>query len=182
MKKYHKFTIYTIYYTITGVTGEKAHMMSPKEQGETTTILTFANACGQVFPPLVIFKGAKVSDVWQTNVPPNVTVRLSPKGWINKDVFLNYAVRWVHWLERNQRLGKPHLLLLDAHKSHIFNLPFLLLMVANKIEKLAIPGHTPHVLQKCNVIKISDLGPSGATDNLANLQGNNSQVKNCILK
>ena len=109
---------------VIGVTGEKAHTMSPKEQGETTTILMFANACGQVFPPLVIFKGTKVSDAWQTNVPPNVTVRASPKGWINKDVFLNYAVRWVHWLKRNQRLGKPHLLLLDAHKSHIYNLPF----------------------------------------------------------
>ena len=33
-----------------------------------------------------------------------------------------------------------------------------------------------------NVIKISDLGPSGATDNLANLQGNNRQGKNCIPK
>ena len=161
-------------------------------------------------------------------------------------MFLNYAVRWVHWLKRNQRLGKPHLLLLDAHKSHIYNLPLLLLMVANKIEVLAIPGHTSHVLQPLdstpfanfktnwniqlreylfqnigmgmpktdfwisfvpawrklltvatiqsgfckteifpvnrNVIKISDLGPSGATDNLANLQGNNRQGKNCIPK
>ena len=231
---------------VIGVTGEKAHTMSPKEQGETTTLLTFANACGQVFPPLVIFKGAKVSDAWQTNAPPNVTVRASPKGWINKDVFLNYAVRWVHWLKRNQRLGKPHLLLLDAHKSHIYNLPFLLLMTANKIEVLAIPGHTSHILQPLdstpfanfktnwniqlreylfqnvgmampkhdfwipfvpawrksltvaaiqsgfrktgifpvnrNAIKISDLSPSGATDNLANLQGNDRQGKICIPK
>ena len=47
---------------VIGVTGEKAHTMSPKEQGKTTTVLMFANACGQVFPPLVIFKGARVSD------------------------------------------------------------------------------------------------------------------------
>ena len=132
---------------VIGVMGEKAHTMSPKEQGKTTTVLMFANACGQVFPPFVIFKGARVSDAWQTNAPPNVTVRAFPKGWINKDVFLNYAVRWVHWLKRNQRLGKPHLLLLDAQKSHIYNLPFLLLMTANKIEVLAIPGHTSHILQ-----------------------------------
>ena len=65
---------------VISITGEKEHTMSPKEQGETTTILTFANACGQVFPPLVIFKGAKVSDAWQTKVPPNVTVGASPKG------------------------------------------------------------------------------------------------------
>ena len=231
---------------VIGVTGEKAHTMSPKEQGKTTTVLTFANTCGQVFPLLVIFKGTRVSDAWQTNAPPNVTVRASPKGWINKDVFLNYAVRWVHWLKRNQRLGKPHLLLLDTYKLHIYNLPFLLLMTANKIEVLAIPGHTSHILQPLdstpfanfktnwniqlreylfqnvgmgmpkhdfwipfvpawrksltvaaiqsgfqktgifpvnrNVIKISDLGPSGATDNLANFQGNDRQGKNCIPK
>ena len=47
---------------VNSVTGEKVHTMSPKEQGETTAVLTFANACGQVFPPLVIFKGSKVSD------------------------------------------------------------------------------------------------------------------------
>ena len=80
-------------------TGKKAHIMSLKEQGETTTVLTFANACGQVFPPLAIFKGSKVSDAWHTNAPPDITVQTSPKGWINKDVFLNYAVRWVHWLK-----------------------------------------------------------------------------------
>ena len=129
------------------VIGDKVHIMSPKEQGETTTILTFANACCQIFPPLVIFKGAKMSDAWQTNVTPNVTISASPKEWINKDVFLNYGVRFVHWLKRNQRLGKPHLLLIDAHKSHIYNLPFLWLMVANKFEVPAIPGHTSHILQ-----------------------------------
>ena len=36
---------------VIGVTGEKAHTMSPKEQGETTTVLTFLNACGQVSLP-----------------------------------------------------------------------------------------------------------------------------------
>ena len=112
-----------------------------------TTVLTFANACGQVFPPLVIFKGAKVNDAWVANVPSNITVKASPKGWINKDVFFRYSIRWVQWLKRCNHLNKKHLLLLDAHKSHIYNLPFLNLMVANKIEVLAIPGHTSHVLQ-----------------------------------
>ena len=51
---------------VIGVTGEK-HTITPKEQGETTTILTFANACGQVMPPLVIHKGSKMSDLWLLN-------------------------------------------------------------------------------------------------------------------
>ena len=44
---------------VIGVTGEKTHTITPKEQGETTTILTFTNACGQVMPPLVIHKAQK---------------------------------------------------------------------------------------------------------------------------
>ena len=31
---------------VIGLTGEKTHTITPKKQGETTTILTFANACG----------------------------------------------------------------------------------------------------------------------------------------
>ena len=131
---------------IIGVTREKVHTMSPKEQGETTIVLTFTNACGQVYPPVVIFKGAKVNDAWVMNAPSNITVKASPKGWINKDVFFRYSIRWVQWLKRCNHLNKKHLLLLDAYKSHIFNLPFLNLMVANKIEVLAIQGHTSHVL------------------------------------
>ena len=215
---------------VIGVTREKVHTMSPKEQGETTTVLTFTNACGQVNPPVAIFKGAKVNDAWVANAPSNITVKASPKGWINKDVFF----RWAQWLKRCNCLNKKHLLLLDAHNLHIYNLPFLNLMVANKIKVLAIPGHTSHVLQpldstlfanfKTNwninlkeylfqnigvgmpkgdfwilflpawrksltvaavqsdfrktgffpvsrkAIKDSDLGPSGATDNVVNLQ------------
>ena len=109
---------------IIGVTGEKVHTMSPKEQGETTTVLTFINACGQAYPPLVISKGAKVNDAWVVNVPSNITVKASPKGWINKDVFFRYSIRRVQWLKRCNCLNKKHLLLLDAHKSHIYNLPF----------------------------------------------------------
>ena len=77
---------------VTGVTGEKVHTVSPKEQGETTIVLTFMNACGQIYPPLIIFKGTKVNDAWVVNAPSNITVKASPKGWINKDVFFRYLL------------------------------------------------------------------------------------------
>ena len=132
---------------VLGVTREKISNVTSEEQGETSTILTFANACGQVFPLLVIHKGGCVSNTWKQGAPCNVTIRASPKGWINKEIFYEYADSWVARLKANGCLVKPHLLLYDAHKSHIYNLDFLNLMVANKIEVLAIPGHTSHVLQ-----------------------------------
>ena len=36
----------------------------PKEQCETSIILTFANVAGLVVPPVIIHKGGKVSDMW----------------------------------------------------------------------------------------------------------------------
>ena len=42
---------------------------------------------------------------------------------------------------------KKHLLIIDGHKSHLYNLPFYEAMRANNIEFLTIPSHTSHVLQ-----------------------------------
>ena len=80
---------------VIGVTGAKMYTITPKEQGETTTILTFTNTCGQVMPLLVIHKGSKMSDLWLLNKPANVTLCCSPKGWINKQVFFEYAQNWI---------------------------------------------------------------------------------------
>ena len=41
-------------------TGIEAVTIVSKEQGETSTALTFANAMGQCVPPLIIHKGGKV--------------------------------------------------------------------------------------------------------------------------
>ena len=44
-------------------------------------------------------------------------------------------------------LGRKYLLIVDGHKSHLYNLPFYELMRANNIEVLTIPPHTSHLLQ-----------------------------------
>ena len=100
-------------------------------------------------PPLIIYKGAKMSDLWLLNKPPNVTLHCSPKGWINKQVFFEYAQNWIRWLKKHEGLStdRKHLLIPDAHKSHIYNLQFLKLMTSNNIEVLAIPGHPSYILQ-----------------------------------
>ena len=132
---------------VIGVKEKKANRQGPSKRGETSTILTFANAYGQVMPPLVINKGCHVNDTWEYGCPPDIMLHASTKGYINKGIFYEYALRWVGWLRCNKRLEKTNLVLLDAHKSHIYNLCFIHLMVRNKIEVLAIPAHTSHVLQ-----------------------------------
>ena len=39
---------------VLGITGEKTNNVTSQEQGETSTILTFVNAVGVAFPPIVI--------------------------------------------------------------------------------------------------------------------------------
>ena len=135
-----------------GVVGEKANSQVPTECGEISTVLTFTNTAGNILPSLIIHKGRRVDKTWLDGTPKDVMVKASPKGYINKGIFYHYSLKWVQWLKCNDRLKKKNLLLLDAHKSHIYNIDFVRLMVCNNIEVMAIPSHTWHVLQPLDSI------------------------------
>ena len=132
---------------VVGETGIEAVTIVSKEQGETSTALTFANAMGPCVPPLIIHKGGKVPKDWEHGAPVSVMVRASPTGWIKRNLFLEYATRWVRWLKSWKLLDHSHLLLLDAHKSHVYNLYFIQLMIEMDIHVLVIPPHTSHKVQ-----------------------------------
>ena len=66
---------------VVGETGVPQYHTVPKEHGETSTILTFANAAGLVVPPVIIHKGAKCLTHGES------------------------TARWVSWLEPPQRAG-----------------------------------------------------------------------------
>ena len=59
------------------------------EQGETSTILTFINAGGDVVPPMVLHKAGRVQDSWKVKVSGNGTVSATNKGYITKP--MSYA-------------------------------------------------------------------------------------------
>ena len=102
---------------VIGVVNEKANSQVPSEHGETSTVLTFANVCGQVMPPLIIHKGKQVGKTWTIGASRDVIVHASAKGYINKDIFFEYAECWVQYLRRKSRLDKTNILLLDAHNA-----------------------------------------------------------------
>ena len=110
---------------VVGVVHEKANSQEPSEHGETSTVLTFANVCGQVMPSIVIYKGKQVSKTWTIGTSRDVIVCTSVKGYINKGIFYEYAECWVQYLRRRNKLDKTNILLLDAHKSHKIILRFL---------------------------------------------------------
>ena len=142
---------------VIGETGVPQYYTVPKEQGETSTILTFANAAGLAVPPLIIHKGGKVSDTWCINCPVGVMVQASPKGWINQNIFFKYTFRWIRFMKTHGLLGKWHLLLLDAHKSHINNIRFIKICKQFNIDVLAIPSHTSHIIQPLDSVPFANL-------------------------
>ena len=50
---------------VLGINGEKMNNVTSKKPEETSTILTFVNAVGVAFPPVVIHMGGKVLDTWK---------------------------------------------------------------------------------------------------------------------
>ena len=118
-----------------------ASQVVSKEQGENTAVLTFANAMGQAVPPVVIHKGSRVADAWTLDAPVGVMVRASKKGWIKS------------W----KLLDRPHILLLDVHKSHVYNIHFIKLVTDFNIHVVAIPAHTSHLTQPLDDVPFANL-------------------------
>ena len=56
-------------------------------------------------------------------------------------------MHFIKYLKKEGLANKKNLLIVDGHKSHLYNLPFYEAMRANGIEVLTIPPHTSHVLQ-----------------------------------
>ena len=113
------------------------------EQGETLTVLMFVNAAGQSIPPLIIHRGQHVQDIWRLKAPGNMKLAATERGYITKSKFHEYSLHFVKFLKAHGLADKTNLLIIDGHKSHLYNLPFRV----NNIEIITIPPHTSHILQ-----------------------------------
>ena len=53
---------------VLGIKNIRTFQQVSSEQGETSTILSFVNALGNVVPPMIIHKGQRVQDTWKISV------------------------------------------------------------------------------------------------------------------
>ncbi|KAK0134340.1 hypothetical protein N1851_030101 [Merluccius polli] len=130
---------------VVGVMGKSCFQVTSGEKGETVTVLAGFNAVGTFTPTMVMFKGKRHRAEWLDNRPENAIVRVSDNGWINSQLFLEWGQRFVQQLPKED--ARPHVLLLDGHYSHVFNLQFLELMEQNNVHVISYPPHTTHALQ-----------------------------------
>ena len=72
-----------------------AYQTVTAEQGEMSTILTLINGVGNVVPPMVIDKGECVQTQWTQDAPVGVHITATTKGYITKQKFHEYGVRFV---------------------------------------------------------------------------------------
>lgn len=116
------------------------------DRGESHTLLGCICADGSWIPPLIIFKGIRWNDNLKTDCLPGALVKLSPKGWINTDIF----VEWFQFFIRAIPPARPVILLMDSHASHI-NATVISLAKENDIYLFTFPAHTSHLLQPLDV-------------------------------
>ena len=138
--------------------GLPSYNLTAVEKGETSTVVAIMNAYGDIPAPMVIHRGKSIGKGWKDGAPFGTLVKASDSGWINKDLFVEFGVHFVSFL-KNEGLdnGLPHVLLMDNHYAHIFNLEFLELMKQNNIHVFALPSHTTHWLQPLDRVPFGTL-------------------------
>ena len=80
-------------------------------------------------------------------MPHFVKLAVTSKGYITKHQFHQYGICFVQYLAQIGKLDRPHLLIIDSHKSHMYNLAFFEEMRENNIHVMTILPHTSHILQ-----------------------------------
>ena len=134
---------------VVGVTGERSFQTVSGEKSTNTTMVTFASAGGLVMKPMLIFKASKVKNEWRDAAPSGYFLKASQSGYINSTLFYEYGKEFVNFLKEKHILtgDSKALILLDLHKSHLFNYEFMTHMKKNNVEVCSFPPHCTHVLQ-----------------------------------
>jgi len=114
---------------VVGVVGKPSYNITALERGETSTALICINAVGVAVSPMVIHKGKLIGKQWKNGARRDVQVRASENGYITKEPFSDFGKTFVEFLTtRGLMDGVPHLLIMDSHYSHLYNLEFLEMM------------------------------------------------------
>ena len=105
------------------VVGERPFQTISGEKAVNTTLLTYVSAGGLNVPPMVIFKASRVKPEWREYAPSGYSVCASESGYISTKLFADYGEKFVKFLRESNLMtpGIKHIVLLDLHKSHLFN-------------------------------------------------------------
>jgi len=108
-------------------------------------------ADGTALPPLIIFKGEKVSPRWVTeNIPSDWRFACNSKGWTSNEHGIKWLRECFEPLTREKAAGKYRLLICDGHDSHITG-AFIAHCMDHNIVLFVLPPHSSHLTQPLDV-------------------------------
>ena len=122
-------------------TGNKTHI----------TVVACCSAGGRALPPMVIFDRLNLKPQWTMGEVPGTVYGLSPKGWIDSELF---NLRFNHVFLPYAEPLRPLLLIVDGHSTHYT--PNVIRKAAEEeVIIFCLPPHTTHRTQPL------DKGPFG---------------------
>ena len=80
-------------------------------------------------------------------MPHFIKLVATSKGYITKHQFHQYGICFVQYLAKIGKLDHTHLLIINSHKSHVYNLAYFEEMREHNKHMMAIPPHTSHILK-----------------------------------
>lgn len=108
-------------------------------------------ADGMALPPLIIFKGTKLSTRWVNgNIPDDWRFACNSKGWTSNDHGIKWLRECFEPLTREKAAGKYRLLICDGHDSHITG-EFIGHCMDHNIVLFILPPHSSHLTQPLDV-------------------------------
>ena len=123
--------------------------LSSAERGQLVTVEICMNAAGFFVPPLFIFPRKRMKDELMENSPPGSIAVPHESGWMQSHIFVSW---FEHFLKHaNPSADRPVLLILDGHKTHTNNLPFIELARSKFVTVLCLPPHCSHRMQPLDV-------------------------------
>ena len=136
-----------------GAIGAKTVRVTCGNNRSNTTVLAVCSAAGKAMDPLIIFKGAKMWNVWKGQAAlPDTWYGHSENGWMTTPVFHEWFTRFVEVTKST----RPLLLLFDGHLTHM-SIPTILLAMEENISLLKLPAHCTDTMQPLDVCVFSPL-------------------------
>lgn len=130
---------------VVAIKGSKCvQTLTPKEKGESISIIACMNAEGVYLPPVLIMKGVRKFANRIDGLPPASDIYMNKKSsYINAELFL----KWFKEIFLPRKPKEKVLLILDGHTSHCNNYDLHKLAEDTGVVLLCLPSHTTQALQ-----------------------------------
>lgn len=123
--------------------------LTSAERGVNVTIVASMSASGHFLSPAFIFPRKRIKPELMDNAPSGSPAFPQDKGWMDRDVFLQYMKYFVEQTRPSKE--RPILIILDGHSSHTKSLPVIDFCRENGVILLCLPPHCTHKIQPLDV-------------------------------